>query len=165
MINLDIKPIKSVLEERAKTIVKKKKEYKVKPTEKQKLAFKNLTEKHCSEKEALISAGFSEGTAQKPKNVTNTKGWQQLLDEYLPDEDLAKAHKEGMLAIKTERGIDEEGNIKYFIPDYAVRHKYLDTAYKLKRMYSEDKLNELTIEEAMLKNLKERRKKIEEDES
>lgn len=55
------------------------------------------------------------------------------LAEALPDELLAQIHREGLFASKAiykevdgnHEKIDEE-------PDYAVRHKYLDTAYKIK---------------------------------
>lgn len=76
--------------------------------------------------------------------VKNRKSAQALASEYLsnpiiqkeiksiadriPDELLEKVHLEGL---------DAKYNKK---PDYAVRHKYLDSAYKLKGNYSPDKL-------------------------
>ncbi len=49
--------------------------------------------------------------------------------EQIPNEDLVKVHREGLNAgKKTEDGIE---------PDYATRHKYLDTAYKIKGMYQD----------------------------
>jgi len=47
--------------------------------------------------------------------------------EQIPDDELVRVHLEGLKAgKKTEEGIE---------PDYAVRHKYLDSAYKLKGVY------------------------------
>lgn len=43
--------------------------------------------------EAMIRAGYSPITALKPSNLTNSKGWQELMDEYLPEENVAKVHK------------------------------------------------------------------------
>lgn len=74
---------------------------------------------------------------KKPKIIS-------ALEEALPDELLAQVHKEGLFATKPNYSstkdpvtgvaekIDEE-------PDYAVRHKYLDTAYKLKGNYAPEK--------------------------
>lgn len=110
----------------------------VKPTEKQKRAFKELVENGSTKKEAMIKAGYSENTAKAPTKMTDSKGWENLMAEYLPDDLLSKVHNEGLEATKgvfknnnetkkVER-VDEE-------PDFGVRHKYLDTAYKLKNKY------------------------------
>ncbi len=45
------------------------------------------------------------------------------LQEALPDELLSKVHLEGLNATYNE------------VPDYSVRHKYLDSAYKIKGAY------------------------------
>lgn len=55
----------------------------------------------------------------------------KTIADALPDEDLIKVHKEGLQAI-TGKGDDTQ-------PDYSVRHKYLDSAYKLKGTYAPDK--------------------------
>lgn len=43
--------------------------------------------------EAMIRAGYSPITALKPSNLTNSKGWQELMDEYLPEENVAQVHR------------------------------------------------------------------------
>lgn len=53
--------------------------------------------------------------------------------EQIPDEDLVKVHKEGLSATDGER------------PDYSVRHKYLDSAYKLKGIYAPDRAIQLNM--------------------
>lgn len=56
--------------------------------------------------------------------------------ERLPDELLERVHLEGLNASRTiKKG---EGGDDIVEPDYAVRHKYLDTAYKLKRLYVDE---------------------------
>lgn len=50
--------------------------------------------------------------------------------EQIPDEDLIRVHKEGLNATS--------GTGDNTQADYSVRHKYLDTAYKLKRLYGEE---------------------------
>lgn len=157
-----------------------KKEYNVKPTERQKRAFKNLTEKACSKREAMKDAGYGENVQNKPKTITETKGWKQLLEKYLPDDDLAAKHKELLNAkeikvINFNMGVEddlirenmEETGHKvvkiavspstgkklcfYFCDNTVARDKALDKAYKMKGFYNEDHKHTLTIEEVMAK--------------
>src|SRR3990167_7852481 len=61
--------------------------------------------------------------------------------DSLPDKDLIKVHKEGLQAGKhiyknnNENGEIEDMGIE---ADYAVRHKYLETAYKIKNYFPKD---------------------------
>lgn len=87
----------------------------------------------------------------KPKIVN-------AIQEALPDELLARIHLEGLNATKRSGtggmriGIGEDGKVNDFghtdidEPDYAVRHKYLDSAYKIKGTYSPEKSITLNIE-------------------
>jgi len=64
----------------------KNKEEAIKPTIKQKKAFKIMLQKMMDKNpvtmgEILLEAGFSPSTARVPKLVTNSKGWQGLLDQ------------------------------------------------------------------------------------
>lgn len=86
-------------------------------------AAKNLG-KSKTEAEAFEKAGYSPNYA-KTGEVKKTKGWQELMEKELPDKMLLKVHKEGLKA-KNKRA-----------PDFAVRHKYLDTAYKIKKKTDE----------------------------
>lgn len=52
--------------------------------------------------EVLRESGYSDNVADNPKIVTESKGWNELMNEYLSDEDLAKAHKELLSATKIE---------------------------------------------------------------
>lgn len=52
--------------------------------------------------------------------------------EALPDDLLAQKHLEGLEATHHVPVVGEE-------PDYAVRHKYLDSAYKIKGTYAPEK--------------------------
>ncbi len=56
--------------------------------------------------------------------------------EQIPDELLVKVHNEGLEATE---GLLEQ-------PDYAVRHKYLDSAYKLKGAYAAEKHVTVNVE-------------------
>jgi len=75
-------------------------------------------------KDAILEVGYSISTAESPTKITESKSWQQLMDEYLPDQLLQQKHQEGLDATKKE---DKEQ-----VPDYAVRKQYLDLAYKIK---------------------------------
>lgn len=60
---------------------KVKKQYNVKPKLIHRKVVKNLTENHGNMSKAMIDAGYSEMTAKKPSNVTESKGFQQALRE------------------------------------------------------------------------------------
>ena len=89
-------------------------------------------------KKELLKLGYSESYLNSGR-LKNTKSWQNLVDEYFPDKDLARIHQEGLKAelVKTAT---HEGRImderKY--PDFQTRHKYLDSAYKLKKKYGDE---------------------------
>lgn len=62
-----------------------------------------------------------------------------LIEEKLPDEELFQIHREGLYASREVwKNNNETKQIEHVSdePDYAVRHKYLDSAYKLKGKYS-----------------------------
>ncbi len=67
---------------------------------------------------------------------------KKSLADRIPDELLEKVHLEGLNAASTVRKGDDE----IVEPDYAVRHKYLDSAYKLKGAYAPEKSVNLNIE-------------------
>jgi len=118
-------------------------------TKKLKKTFMRVMEKGEPVSVAMVKSGYKEITAKKPKNATGTKGWQQLMDSQLPDKLLAKVHREGLKAVDTNSLIVgyEPSAVKggksipivkiVHAPDHTVRHKFLDTAYKIKGKYSE----------------------------
>jgi len=69
---------------------------------------------------------------------------QNALEEALPDELLAKVHREGLFATKPI--FDKDGKLVDEDADYAVRHKYLDSAYKLKGKYAPDRHLNVNVE-------------------
>ena len=67
-----------------------KSRYNIKPTQKQQLVFSMLSENIRSGNvkpigQVLLDAGYSQSVANSPTRVTHTKGFQELLEEYLPD--------------------------------------------------------------------------------
>jgi len=63
-------------------------------TQKQQKAFKNLAENGGNKRKAFKDAGYSQVVADNPKKVTESKGWEELMDTYLPDDLLAQKHNE-----------------------------------------------------------------------
>jgi len=88
----------------------------------------------------------NDGYARKKGSVQVTKSniataieeVKKSLAERIPDELLEKVHLEGLVAGKMVGETLE--------PDYAVRHKYLDSGYKLKGSYAPDKAINLNIQ-------------------
>ena len=100
------------------------------PTIKQKLAFQKIAENHGNVSKTMLEVGYDSDTAKKPSNLTDSDGWKELMAEYLPDTLLSLRHEQGLSAR------DNQGNV-----DYSVRHKYLDTAYKIKDKYPQKQIN------------------------
>jgi len=118
------------------------------PTFKQKMAFRKTLENNGNVSKSMKQAGYGKGSAKNPKLLTDSDGWQTLMDKYFPDEKLAQVEQEGLEA---NRVISAQVTIKsddptvknkqatardvdfIDVPDHAVRHKFLETALKLKR--------------------------------
>lgn len=63
-------------------------------SEKQELAVEiYMANRGISKAEAMRRAGYAEATARNPKNLTATKSWQELMEEYFPDDAPAEKHK------------------------------------------------------------------------
>ena len=103
------------------------------PSPKIKKAFKAIIENESAAKpkpvgQVLQEAGYSKATAKTPSTVINSGGFQYLMEKAgITDEQLNTTLKEGLHATKV---VGKEGDIE--TADYAVRHKYLETALKLK---------------------------------
>lgn len=109
-------------------------------TPKQKLAAKKVLEGMPISK-AMGEVGYASSTANATGKLTNSKGWQELMDKYIPDSDLAKVHKEGLEATTFySEGIGNGFTELIEKPDYSVRHKYLKTGYELKGKMKPDLL-------------------------
>lgn len=75
--------------------------------------------------------------------------------DSIPDKDLIRVHKEGLEASKKVfKNNNESGEIELVgeEPDYAVRHKYLDSAYKLKGVYAPEKSISLNLNGDIIAN-------------
>ena len=89
---------------------------------------------------AMRTVGYAPSTAARTDKLTRRKGFKELLEKELPDGALLKVHKEGLRADKKVfKNNNESGEIELVSeePDYAVRHKYLETGYKVKGKLSD----------------------------
>ncbi len=108
----------------------------------QKLAVKYMAEGMTEEK-ALLKAGYSASYARSG-NIKIRTGFNDLLEKNLPDAMLFKVHKEGLGASKKVfKNNNESGEVELVgeEPDYSTRHKYLDSAYKIKGKYPKEGTN------------------------
>lgn len=148
-----MKPIKKI---------KKKK----KPTIRQAEAIKKIVESRGKKSigKAMRESGYSPKTAKNPKNLTESKSWEELMEEYLPDKSLMKLHERLLdsknidkmsfpKAIKDKEIIEllasvncvarkmihgkTETNCWFWSPNDKSRKEALDMAYKLKGKYVE----------------------------
>lgn len=92
-------------------------------TTKQKLVASKLQETAGSVSKAMKLAGYSPASAKDPQRLTRSKGWQQLMEKYLPDDKLLQVHK----------GLLVNG-------DWRARDSGLDKAYKIKGKYADNKI-------------------------
>jgi hypothetical protein len=100
-------------------------------TNKQKaLAKKIIANPSISMKEAMVSVGYSENTAIAPQNVTESIGWMELMEKYLPDDEVLETHKQGLKATKWLTSHTEPDKE---IADHPTRLKAVELAYKVKR--------------------------------
>ncbi len=100
-------------------------------TIKQKMAVKEIIENHRSVSAAMRAVGYKASTATVPKNLTQSKAWPELLNEYLPDKKLLTATDE---ALKATKWNDFTGERE---ADHNARLKAADQGYKLKGRLSE----------------------------
>lgn len=97
-------------------------------TIKQRLVLKKIVENpRKSISGAMREVGYSSNTAVDPGNLTRSKGWKELMEQFLPDDKLLTKHNEAMEATKWNdfTGDREE--------DHAIRLRAVELGYKLKR--------------------------------
>ncbi len=85
--------------------------------------------------EAMSKAGYAPSTASTTGKLTNSDGWKELMELYLPDDLIAKKHKELLEAT------DKDG-----IPEYNAIRAGVDMGYKLKGKYAPDKVVTVNLE-------------------
>lgn len=88
--------------------------------------------------QVMLEAGFTKSSSEHPSHLTESKGWNELMQEYLPDNLLGERHREFLMGERIVR--------KYVKGDLEIETeetdpsavKALDMAYKLKGRYGAD---------------------------
>lgn len=112
--------------------------------------------RYTTMKQILMEAGYSENVAEQPTKVTRTATWQELMDEYLPEDKVASTHAD-LLRANSMIYATSGGKITdtMEVPDWTARKNAVDMALKLRGKYAptemavsvERKLDDLTDEE------------------
>jgi len=120
-------------------------------TIKQKKAVKEVVENRGNVSKAMLSAGYAPATAKNPKNLTESKGWNELLEKYLPDDKLLKKHDEALEANKiisaniTYGEANEKTNDFIEVPDEVTRLRAVELGYKVKKKLGPDIAQQFNI--------------------
>lgn len=116
-------------------------------TIKQKKAIQEIVVNGSTIKDGMRKAGYSETTSHRTNKLTRTKGWAELMEQYLPDKLLAEKHKELLLVPKKFRTY-VKGDLTSETEelDSNAIGKGLDMGYKLKGRYAPDKTINLNLE-------------------
>lgn len=80
-------------------------------------------------RKAMLNNGYSPNSAKNPKQVTESKSWEMLLEEYLPDDLLTKVAQEGLKSTMVKTSFTEPDRE---LPDMPTRRQYLETVLKMK---------------------------------
>lgn len=111
-------------------------------TIKQKLAFKKVV-RGSTITQAMKDVHYAPSTAARTNKLTASKGFQELIDKHISEEALTKVHAQGLKATLTK--FTPEGDLLK-LPDYAVRHKYMETGYKVRgKLKNEEPGNTINI--------------------
>lgn len=100
--------------------------------------------KHGTDNPEKVASVIAAENLAKPSIQNAIKS----IAEQIPDDELIKVHKEGLQADKKVfKNNNATGEIEEVAsePDFAVRYKYLDSAYKLKGSYAPDKSVHLNL--------------------
>ena len=104
-----------------------------KPTIKQARAISNIVENGGNVSKGMRDAGYSYAMSKNPSRLTQSEYMQALMKEAgLHDIDGIKLLKDGMASTKMVVMGKEDDSFVDIQPDYAVRHKYLETFIKIK---------------------------------
>src|ERR1035437_786297 len=114
-------------------------------TLRQKALAKNIG-KYKTIEEAMIKSDYAPSTSHQQQEIISGKGFQDLMEQYLPDDNLLAVHEAGLKAMKPIGALvlikndkdgktqqilkDNEGMIE--VEDHATRAKFLELGYKIK---------------------------------
>lgn len=118
-------------------------------TLRQKKAFARVGENGGVISAAMVDVGYSENTAKTPQKLTESDGWKELMQKYLPDDLLAQRHQELLNKREVVKAYNHEtGETEVQVtdqPDTQAVSKALDMGYKLKGAYAPEKTVNLNL--------------------
>jgi hypothetical protein len=125
-------------------------------TIKQKLVAKEITENNrTSISKAMRKSGYAPSTATKPSNLTKSKGWNELMEKYLPDNELLETHKRALKAQKQIGAlilIDKDGKViskenegMIEVDDTTNQLKAVELGYKVKKKLGPETLQQFNL--------------------
>ena len=103
-------------------------------TEKQKKALAKVLENGGNVSKAMKESDYSDAMAKNPQKLTQSQAFQQYMQKAgVTDERLVSVIKEGLEANKViVMGKDSSESFVDIQPDHPTRHKFLETALKIK---------------------------------
>jgi len=103
-------------------------------TERQKKALQNVVENGGNVSKAMIAAGYSPATAKTPQKLTQSQAFQEyMVKAGVTDEKLTEVLRDGLSANKViVMGKESSESFVDIQPDHPTRHKFLETALKIK---------------------------------
>jgi hypothetical protein len=108
------------------------------------LTMENIgNENPLTDKEIMAKSGYGEVIQNQPKQVKQSKGFQEVLEEMLPDSKLYKRHNQLLDKKEYHNKVDKNGlvrKVKTDEIDSVAVSKGLDMAYKLKGRYIEQRV-------------------------
>lgn len=115
------------------------------PTIRQRIAAKKLSDsirkgKPTSMRNLLKTAGYSSNTANKPSLITKSKGWKELVDKMLPEDQLLSIHQQ----LLQKKEVVRLSNGKYRKTDqpHSDVKAALKMAYMVKGAFDKDKCSD-----------------------
>lgn len=102
-------------------------------TERQKKAFTKVLENGGNVSKAMKESGYSDAMAKNPQKLTQSQAFQKFMEDAgVTNQKLADVLKDGLNASKTIVMGKEEDSFVDIQPDHPTRHKFLETALKIK---------------------------------
>ena len=104
-----------------------------------------LENPEISAEQAMLTVGYSKSYAHNSSLLTKSKSFLAKAEKKLPDDLLLKVHREGLKATTKKPHLIDRDNKGRPIYDYvdeddhSTRHRFLDTAYKIKDKYAPEK--------------------------
>jgi hypothetical protein len=114
------------------------------PTLRQQIAIKKVLESNgkIPVSKAMLEAGYPETTASNPQQLTQSKAWMELMEDYIPDDKLLEKHQEALNATKQigaqilidkdGKTISKENEGMIEVPDQITRLKAVELGYRVK---------------------------------